>query len=137
MDRIIVLPFIARQGQSKGASNAVSLDESGFFANLTLVPGGDGKLTVHKTTLGCCIDRNGAPWLRRQALSLTAGLAVQKTDMLVEPLEVLDRGSKVTIVFTYITSHSFGELIFANIGARSAAAAIADLPATRATTVLD
>ncbi|RYP26773.1 hypothetical protein DL767_007905 [Monosporascus sp. MG133] len=92
---------------------------------------------ILETASGYGIDGNGAPWLRGQALSLRASLAAKMTDMLVEPLGVLDKGSEATIAFTYIASHSFWDLIFANIGARSAVAAIADLLATMATTVQD
>ncbi|KAK2022056.1 hypothetical protein LX32DRAFT_520416, partial [Colletotrichum zoysiae] len=122
-------------GQSKGTGNAVVLDESGSSATVTLVPGADGKLMVHKTATGYGIDGNGAPWLRRQSLFLGASHGVKKSGMFVVPQEVSDTENEIRLVFPYIASHSFGELIFANVGAKPAVAAIVDVLSQLATSV--
>lgn len=119
----------------KEIGNAVALDESGSSANVTLVIDADGKVTVRKSATGYGIDGNGAPWLRRQSIFLGASYAVKKTEMFVEPLEVINSESQVTLVLPYIASHTFGELIFANVGAKPAVAAIVDLLARMANSV--
>ncbi|KAG8988225.1 hypothetical protein FRB93_004172 [Tulasnella sp. JGI-2019a] len=103
--------------ESAGQLNPVALDESSPSASVELVPGADGTLTVHKSAFGQGIDGNGAPWLRRQSLFLGASSAVKKTGMFVEPTKIDDDGSHVTLLLPYIQSHSFGELVFANVGA--------------------
>ncbi|KAF9872940.1 hypothetical protein CkaCkLH20_09450 [Colletotrichum karsti] len=122
-------------GHCKGSDSAVALDESGSSASVTLVPGADGRLTVHKTAVGYGIDGNGAPWLRRQSIFLEASNAVKNTGIFVVPQQVSDTESGIRLVFPYIPSHSFGELIFANVGAKPAVAAIVDLLSNLATSV--
>ncbi len=56
----------------------VALIESGSSANVTLMPGADGKLTVHKTAVGYGIDGIGVLWLRRQVLFLGASDAAKR-----------------------------------------------------------
>lgn len=99
-----------------GQLNPVALDESGSSASVELVPRADGTLIVRKSAFGYGIDGNGAPWLRRQALFLKESSAVKKTDMFVEPTKIDEDKSHVTLWLPYIPSHSFGELVFANVG---------------------
>ena len=115
VDKTVILARY--DAKSAGGGGVVTLKGSGSSANVALVPGADGRLTLRKTTVGDGVDGNGALWLRRQALFLGASEAVKKTGMFVVPLEVDDKGSEVTVVVDYIPSHSFGELIFANVGA--------------------
>lgn len=122
-------------GYSQGTGNAVALDESGSSASVTLVPRADGTLTVHKTATGYGIDGNGAPWLRRQSLFLNASNAVKKSGIFVVPQETSDTDNEIRLVFPYIASHSFGELIFANVGAQPAVAAIVNLLSQLSTSV--
>ncbi|CUS11818.1 unnamed protein product [Tuber aestivum] len=130
---VILVPHSA--GQSSDTINPVALDESGSSANVTLVPGADGKVTVRKSAIGYGIDGNGAPWLRRQSLFLWASQAVKKTGMFMVPDEVIDNNGDVTLVLPYIPSHSFGELVFANVGAESMVTAMVDMLARMATSV--
>lgn len=130
---VILVPHSA--GQSSDTINPVALDESGSSANVTLAPGADGKVTVRKSATGYGIDGNGAPWLRRQSLFLGASQAVKKTGMFVVPDEVIDNDGDVTLVLPYIPSHSFGELVFANVGAESMVTAMVDMLARMATSV--
>ncbi|KAI0503167.1 hypothetical protein F5B22DRAFT_652313 [Xylaria bambusicola] len=103
-------------GQYAGNSSRVALDESGSSASVALVANADGKLTVQKSAAGYGIDGNGAPWLRRQPIFLNSSQAVKTTDMFVVPIEVNDSGTAVNLVLPYVPSHSFGELVFANVG---------------------
>ncbi|KAF9773491.1 hypothetical protein IL306_008681 [Fusarium sp. DS 682] len=128
---VILAPHSA--GHKSG--NPVSLDESGSSANVTLVPGSDGKLIVRKSATGYGIDGNGAPWLRRQSLFLGASRAVKKTGMFVEPSNVIDNDSDVTLELPFIASHSYGELAFGNVGEKAFVAAIVDMLAQQATFV--
>ncbi len=121
---VILAPYDAK---SAGSGGVVTLEGSRSSANVALVPGVDGRLTLRKTAVGDGIDGNGAPRLRRQALFLGASEAVKKTGMFVVLLEVDDKGNEVTVVLDYIPSHLCGELIFANVGADPAATAIVDL----------
>ncbi|KAH9204640.1 hypothetical protein DL95DRAFT_495398 [Leptodontidium sp. 2 PMI_412] len=95
---VILAPHSA--GQSLDTINPVALDESGSSANVTLVPGVDGVVTVRKSATGYGIDGNGAPWLRR---------------MFVVPDEVINNDDNVTLVLPYIASYSIGEMVFANV----------------------
>lgn len=107
------------------------LDESGSSASVTLVPDADGTLIVRKSAEGYGVD--GAPWLRRQLPFLSNSSAVKKTGMFVVPSKFKDLGSRVTLDLPYIASHSFGELVFANVGAKPLVAAIVDMLARMAT----
>ncbi len=100
---VILAPYNAKSASSSGV---VTLGRSGSSANVALVPGADG---------------------RRQALFLRASEAVKKTSMFIVPLEVNDKGDEIIVVLDSILSHSFAELIFANVSASPALAAIADL----------
>ena len=113
---VILAPKSARISSDSG--NAVALAESGSSANVTLVPGADGKLIVRKSAAGEGIDGDGAPWLRRRRLSLTNSRAVKKTRIFVVPTKVDDKKSHVDLALPYILSHGFGELTFANVGAK-------------------
>ncbi|KAF9269966.1 hypothetical protein L218DRAFT_4584 [Marasmius fiardii PR-910] len=128
---VILSPHSA--GHKSG--NPVALDESGSSADVTLVPGADGKLTVRKSASGYGIDGNGAPWLRRQNLFLDASRAVKKTGMFVKPLKVVDNDSDVTLELPYIPSYSIGELILANAGPRRVVEVLVYMLARMATSV--
>ncbi|KAI0031626.1 hypothetical protein K488DRAFT_51731 [Vararia minispora EC-137] len=130
---VIVTPHSAAQSSNTG--NPVALDESGSSASVELVPGVDGKLRVRKSTSGYGIDGNGTPWLRRQWLFLNASQAVKKTSMFVVPTEVDDRDSHVTLWLPYVASHSFGVLVFANVGANPLVNAVVNMLARMATHV--
>ncbi|KAI9826024.1 MAG: hypothetical protein M1826_006822 [Phylliscum demangeonii] len=108
---------------------------SGSSASVELVPRADGKLSVRKSATGYGIDGNGAPWLRRQSLFLRASRAVAKTNMFVQPTEVDDHESHVTLWLPYVASHSFGELAFANVGAEPLVGAMVNMLARMATNV--
>ncbi|KAJ4307312.1 hypothetical protein N0V88_000695 [Collariella sp. IMI 366227] len=137
VDAIIGKTVILAPHDIKNASGGSTVAREGdkSSANITLVPGADGKLTVRKTAVGNGIDGNGAPRLRQQALFLRASEAVGKTGMFVVPREVDGKGNEVTLVFDYIPSHSFGDLIFANVGAGPAMTAIIKFLARMSTSV--
>ncbi|KAK0130375.1 hypothetical protein ONS96_000895 [Cadophora gregata f. sp. sojae] len=130
---VILAPHSA--GQPLDAINPVALDESGSSANVTLVPGVDGLVTVRKSASGYGIDGNGAPWLRRQSLFLRSSRAVKKTRMFVVPDTVTDNSGNVILVLPYIPSHSFVEMVFANVGAESIVKAVVNMFSRMATSV--
>lgn len=117
------------------SGTSVILDESGSSASVMLVPESDGTLIVRKSAEGYGVDGNGAPWLRRQLLFLSNSTAVEKTGLFVIPSRFDDLGSRVTLDLPYIPSHSFGELAFANVGAKHLVAALVDMLACMATSV--
>lgn len=114
---------------------SVVLDESGSSTTVTLVPEANGTLIIRKSAEGYGVDGNGAPWLRRQSLFLSNSTSARNTDMFVIPSKFNDLGSRVTLELPYITSHSFGELVFANLGAKPLVAAMVDMLARMATSV--
>ncbi|KAH8847100.1 hypothetical protein MCOR01_000543 [Pyricularia oryzae] len=114
---------------------SVVLDESGSSATVTLVPEANGTLIIRKSAEGYGVDGNGAPWLRRQSLFLSNSTSARNTNMFVIPSKFNDLGSRVTLELPYIPSHSFGELVFANVGAKPLVAAMVDMLARMATSV--
>ena len=132
---VILAQHSVGQSSDTGNPQAIPLDESGSSASVTLVPKGDGTLIVRKWAMGNGIDGNGAPWLRRQSLFLDASQAVQKTSMFVTSTKFIDSGKDVTLELPYIPSHSFGELVFANVGAKPVVNALVAMLARMATSV--
>jgi hypothetical protein len=55
--------------------------------------------------------------------------------MFVVPSKVSDRGSDITMVLPYVPSHLFGELVFANAGAKPTVAAILSMLRSMATSL--
>lgn len=66
---------------------------------------------------------------------LGASRGVKKTNMFVVPTEVEDRESHVTLWLPYIHSHSFGELVFANVGLEPLVDTMVNMLARMATNV--
>lgn len=123
------------QFSTTGNHRAIPLDESGSSASVTLVPKDDGTLIVRKWAEGNGIDGNGAPWLLRQSRFLNTSKSVKKTKMFVTPTKVMENGKEVTLELPYIASYSFGELVFANVGAEAIVDALVAMLARMSTSV--
>lgn len=123
----IVVLSSRSEAHSQLAHNAVSLDESGSSADVTIRLGSNNELLVHKTASGYGIDGNGSPWLRNQMQFLGASVAVRDTNLFVKPLEFKDEDGTASIVFPYVPSHTLGEMAFAGMPALALLKVLSDL----------
>lgn len=55
--------------------------------------------------------------------------------MFVPPIQVMDSGDDITLELPYVPSHSFGDMVFANVGAEPAVDALVAMLVRMATVV--